>query len=457
MKPKHLSWVLLLLWGCATGSGTAKSPGEEKARPGVAFIEDDYGAALRMAREKRVPIFVDAWALACHPCRSMRATVFTDPALEKYQGRFIWLALNTDLPANEPFLERFPVDTFPTLLVLEPDRETLLTRVLGSLSVSELIAFLERAEHAFQQGHPKEEERIARADALASKGAHAEAVTAYQEALSNLPADAAARAGAVMSLLKSLAEVDRADECARVAAREAGQLPGTSDQARVLYPGIGCAMDLETEEAKPLRARMAEQTTRLIATPAEALTPDLRSALYEALVELRHASGDDAEGVALARKWLAFVEENARNARSAEERSALDAHRMMAAMLLEKPERAIPALEQSEREHPTDYSPPFRLAFLYLRTGQRDQALQASDRALALASGGARGMVLAGRAQILLARGERAQAERMLTDALRDLESAPDGYGTRQQRKALERALNLLLARGGASEGSAAP
>jgi tetratricopeptide (TPR) repeat protein len=387
----------------------------------------------------------------------MRATVFTDPALEKYQGRFIWLALNTDLPANEPFLERFPVDTFPTLLVLEPERETLLTRELGALSVSELIAFLERAEHAFQKGHPAEEARIANADALASKGAHAEAVIAYQEALSKLPADAAPRAGAVVSLLKSLAEVDRADECARVADREARQLPGTSDQARVLYSGAGCAMDLETEEVKPLRSRMAEQTARLIATPAEALTPDLRSALYEALAELRQASGDEEGAVTLARQWLTFIEENARSARNAEERSALDAHRMIAASLLAEPERAIPAIEQSEREHPTDYSPPFRLAFLYLQAGQRDRALQASDRALALASGGARGMVLAGRAQVLLARGERAQAERMLTDALRDLESAPDGYGTRQQRKTLQRTLSFVRARGGASEGSGAP
>jgi hypothetical protein len=30
--------------------------------PALPFIEDDYGRALSLAREKKIPIFVEAWA-----------------------------------------------------------------------------------------------------------------------------------------------------------------------------------------------------------------------------------------------------------------------------------------------------------------------------------------------------------------------------------------------------------
>ncbi|MFY0581916.1 hypothetical protein ACN28S_53410 [Cystobacter fuscus] len=45
--------------------------------------------------------------------------------------------------------------------------------------------------------------------------------------------------------------------------------------------------------------------------------------------------------------------------------------------------RAVPAIEQSERELPNDYNPPARLANLYRRLNRLDDALAASTRALA--------------------------------------------------------------------------
>nr|QKW93658.1 thioredoxin domain-containing protein EC-YbbN [Vitiosangium cumulatum] len=447
MELRHLSWVLLAVWGCATSGAASNHLGEQESQSPVAFIDNDQGAALRAAREKHLPVFVEAWAPWCHACRAMRATVLNDPALKPWSSRFIWLAVDTDNPSNEDFLSRFPVDTWPTLLVLDPERETLVARSLGAVSVPQLVEFLEQAEHAFREGRQEAEAGITRADALAVSGAHAEAIAAYQQALSRLPQDGPLRAGAVVSLLKSLSATDNPDECMRLTARELPHLSRVGDRARVLYVGIGCSLDVETEEAATLRTRLAEETARAIAAPAEALVPDVRSSLYEALIEIRQMSGDEEGTKSLAEQWLTFIEESAGRARGAEERSAFDTHRMMAAMILEQPERAIPALERSERELPTDYNPPARLSELYLQTGQLDPALRASDRALSRVPRATRGTVLASRARILLARGERAQAEQMLTAALQELEGT-DGFGTWRQRLVLQRTLNFIRSSG---------
>jgi len=38
----------------------------------------------------------------------MRAFVFTDKALERYAGQFVWLAIDTENSKNAPFLTKSP-------------------------------------------------------------------------------------------------------------------------------------------------------------------------------------------------------------------------------------------------------------------------------------------------------------------------------------------------------------
>ena len=54
----------------------------------------------------------------------MRATVLRDPALVKMAGRFVWLDIDTEKEGNAGFLEKFPIEVWPTFLVIDPvDRE----------------------------------------------------------------------------------------------------------------------------------------------------------------------------------------------------------------------------------------------------------------------------------------------------------------------------------------------
>ncbi len=440
MRLRYAACLLLALWGCATSRTTAK-PSTTSA---PLFVKDDYEGALRQAREQRLPLFVEAWALWCQSCRDMRATVFTDPALNPHTGRFVWLAIDTDKPGNETFLQRFPIDTWPTLLVLDPERESVIARSLGAQSVPQLLGFLTQAEHTFQQRDGAT--GLALADALALRGSHAEAVTAYQQALARMSPDDPLRATTVVSLLKSLNKQGASDECMKLTVRELSALPRVDDRARLLYVGIGCALDVETAEAATLRTQLAEEALRAIQSPADALPPALRSALYEATCEVRQAAGDEKATRLLAEEWFGFLEANERTARSTEERAALDNHRVMAALMLEAPGRAIPSLEKSERDLPDDYTAPARLALLYLMSGQLDRALGASDRAMARVTGANLGSVIATRARILLAKGERAQAERLVTEALQELERTPAGPGTPQQQRVLRATLDAMRA-----------
>jgi hypothetical protein len=55
MGRRTLPWLLL----AASAALAASAPAPAPVLP---FIEDDYGKALSLARQKKVPIFVEAWA-----------------------------------------------------------------------------------------------------------------------------------------------------------------------------------------------------------------------------------------------------------------------------------------------------------------------------------------------------------------------------------------------------------
>ncbi|WP_408889272.1 thioredoxin family protein [Myxococcus faecalis] len=435
--------ALLLLWGCATSSTTTQRATLPPAPP--VFLEDDWEGALREAKEGGRPLFVEAWAPWCQSCRSLRATVLTSPALGAWAERFVWLTMNTDAQSSLPFLQRYPVDTWPTLLVLEPEHGAVITRSLGAVSEPQLLGLLAQAERTFQRGHGGTE-LLARADELALQGRHAEAAQGYGKALTGLAAEDARRAGTVVSWLKSLSASGSAEECVRVAGRELPGLARADDRTRLLYVGMGCALDADTEEARAARDRFAEEARWGLDAPEDALSPLQRSSLFELACEAYELAGDTAGLRGMTERWWTFLGAQARHARDAEERAALDSHRVMAAALRDRPDEALALLERSARELPGDYNPPARLATLYAMAGRHDEALAASERALALAPRIARGTVLAGHARILLARGEGARAERLLTEALEELDSTPGMPREHLQRRALEHALQRVRA-----------
>lgn len=59
MTTRLRTFPVLFLLASAAAAFVASPPA---ARPVLPFIDDDYGKALSLAREKKLPIFVEAWA-----------------------------------------------------------------------------------------------------------------------------------------------------------------------------------------------------------------------------------------------------------------------------------------------------------------------------------------------------------------------------------------------------------
>ena len=120
--------------------GERRAEGLDKALP---FVADDYAKALAQAREKKLPLLVEAWAPWCHTCRSMKAYVFTDRSLARFAPQFVWLAVDTEKPKNAAVKGRLGVSALPTFYVIDPGDESVVMRWGDGMTVAELARVLD--------------------------------------------------------------------------------------------------------------------------------------------------------------------------------------------------------------------------------------------------------------------------------------------------------------------------
>jgi tetratricopeptide (TPR) repeat protein len=224
----------------------------------------------------------------------------------------------------------------------------------------------------------------------------------------------------VESLVGALAGEHAWGECVQTALHEGASLPHGPSYANVVGYGLACASSSSPSDhidATDIE-RLTVLTQEAIAIPG--LLADDRSGLYESLVA--HLQGhDDAAAKLWAERWLTFLEGEAATATTPAARAVFDPHRVSAALALGHPERALPALEQSERDFPTDYNPPAREAVVLRELRRLDDAEAAGQRALKLVYGPRRIRVLQTLASIRSKRsdvnGQRAALQEALTVA----------------------------------------
>jgi tetratricopeptide (TPR) repeat protein len=379
----------------------------------------------------------------------MRAYVFTDKALARHAGRFVWLELNTDLPKNAVFQEKYPVENWPTFFIIDPREEKALVRFAGSATVAQLEKLFEDGERAWRGGAQGAEGALAKGDALYGAGKPAEAAEAFTQALAQAPPDWSRRGRTLESLLVAHWGAKQYEACARKAFEELPRLPRSPSLANATTIAIGCAASMPPENAQRQEFLKAfdAKGREVMAPPPIDMPADDRSGLYEAMVEGQAELGDEPGAKALAAEWIAFLEGEAAKAPNPDARSVFDSHRMSAAMMLGDPMRAVPALEQSEKDLPGDYNPPARLAVLYRLLGRLDDALAANDRALAKVQGARRLRVLSDRSAILDARGQKDAAVKTVEEAIAYAKSLSEAQVSKRQLEALEKRLAELKAK----------
>jgi thioredoxin-like negative regulator of GroEL len=410
---------LLLLSSCAGSRPTTpRTEATEKATASPPqFIEDDYPRALAEAKAKKLPLFVDAWAPWCHTCLSLRAYVLHHRAMASLSPKFVWLAIDTEKPTNAAFVEKFPLEAWPTLWVVDAQTEKPVLKWVGAATVSELIAILEDLTDA---GGGEPMAAYVRGNRAAAERNTEVAIKEYRASLATAPKGWSKRPRVVEVLSTQLSlSKDRAG-CVEIAETELAAMPAGTSKANVALNGLECALALPEDSAQgKARAAMASEVARIAEDIAVPILADDRSALYEELVTYRKESGDKEGAKKAARSWATFLETEATNAHDASARAVFDSHRLLAYAELGELQKAVPMLLQSEKDFPDDYNPPTRLAWAYMKLGRLDEATATMQRALPKAYGPRKLTVLKIKCDLELAKGDKAAARATLEEAVK--------------------------------------
>ena len=379
----------------------------------------------------------------------MRAYVWTDKALTRHAGRFVWLSLDMEQAKNAAARKQIRIDAFPTLYVVDPSDGHVAIRWLGGASVAQLERLFDDGELAVKGGAkgPAFEALVA-ADRAYGADQFAAACNGYRAALANAPAAWPARNRCIEGLLFAYSQADSNAATLQLADAEWPRTRGTMTGAHVAGSALDAAVGLPDSipQRKDWLARYEAACHEVLIDASLPLVGDDRSGLYFSLEDARDAAADSVGGRALKEQHVAMLEDQAKHATSAEQRAVYDSHRVSLYIALGRAEAAIPMLEQSQRDFPDDYNPPQRLATAYKALKRWPEALAASDRALTHAYGPRQFLVLNTRADIQLGMGDTAAATATLTGALEKAQKMPEGQRSEATIKNLEKRLAGLSA-----------
>ncbi len=128
---KKLFFVLIALF--VSAAAMAQSGG-------VNFRDIDFAAAKRTSASEGKPIFMDAYASWCGPCKNMATNVFTQDAVGKFiNGNFIPVKYDMEKGEGPQLRSDYGVKAYPTFLILDSEGKEL-ARVVGGAPAEEFIA-----------------------------------------------------------------------------------------------------------------------------------------------------------------------------------------------------------------------------------------------------------------------------------------------------------------------------
>jgi tetratricopeptide (TPR) repeat protein len=369
----------------------------------------------------------------------MRAFVFTDKALERYAGRFVWLAVDTENSTNAEFLKKYPISVWPTLLIVDPKKESVALRYAGGATTPQLQKLL---NDALRGTKSKADLALERGDQLANDRKFAEAAAAYEEAIAAAPKNWSRLGRAAESLTFALTQAKQPEQCAARALELYPRVKGTYSAFNVAANGLSCAS--EKPENRATLDALEKDARETLNNSKIPLSADDKSQIYDSLVSARLALMDEEGAHKLREEWASFLEGEAKKGKTPEQRAVFDSHRLNIYMDLKQPERAIPMLTESERELPDDYNPPARLGLVYRTMGRYDEALAAYDRALKKVYGPRKITVLRGKADTYALKGDKESAKRTLEEAIHYAESLPEGQRSDATIASLKKKLETL-------------
>jgi len=398
------------------------------------WLHDDYDAALACARAQNKPLFIDDWAPWCHTCLSMKHTVFLDPGLAPWAERFVWLAIDTDLPRNAAAVGKFPPQVWPTFYVIAPADESVQGRYLGAASLDQFREFLQHGEQGFleSQGAALDEGsplgRVRAGDRALLAGDYQAADVAYTEALAAAPPDWSRRPDVLVSLISARHKAGSHESCVALAEAEIDRTGKSASAADFAQRANACAGKIaDQKRARKLREKLAARLAPVLDDPGAPLAVDDRSDGLRILREIRVALGDTAGARKLAERQRALLDQAWAEAPTPFAAMTYAWPAAEVYVYLGEGQKLLPALEKLEAELPNQYDPPARQAWVHYRTGNLDAALSAASRALDRVYGPRKATVQNLIAEIHAARGDHASEIAARRAVVAIYEALPDG------------------------------
>lgn len=419
-----LSVALLTSHSTSAKPPVARSSVAKKAAPAappvvaappsvLPFVENDFAQARTQAIKSGKLLFVDAWALWCHTCLSMRNFVFPDAQLQPLADKMVYAAIDTEQPSSAAFLSRFPISSWPTFLIVAPGEQgdQVVARWTGAMSAKELSTRLQSVLGQKAQQQPL----LAKAEALAAAGQTQQAVQQYEEALD----EPGSRPRALLGLIQSLRALGQYGRCANLYDQSFLQVGKSALATDFAAYAASCLDKLEdVDKRQKLRRQMRTDLGHLVSDPTADLAVDDRSDAYGTMIELSDALGEPNEGDRLTTQRLALLEKAAAAAATPAISATFDAHRFEGYRRLKRWPVAEEMLLATAKAQPSDYNPPARLARLYYETGRIEQAEAQIELALSHCPGPRRASMFELRASIQNSQNRSRDAIASLTAAI---------------------------------------
>jgi tetratricopeptide (TPR) repeat protein len=268
----------------------------------------------------------------------------------------------------------------------------------------------------------------------------------YQQALDQAPGGWRKYGRTAESLLFALSTTEQYELCTQRALEFLPKLRRTVSGASAATSGLGCAAALDEKHADraKLIAALEKPSREALDDPHLELSADDRSGLYIVLIDARDALEDEEGSKRLEHEWVAHLEKAASEAKTPDQRAVYDSHRLSAYMQVGTPEKAIPMLEQSQRDFPDDYNPPYRLALAYKAMKEWDKGQEMVDQAMAKLYGPRKILGYRLRSDILAAKGDKEGARKTIADAVEYAKSLPQGQRNDRTIASLEKKLSEM-------------
>src|SRR6266404_8449479 len=194
----------------------------------LTFIEDDHPKALATARAAQKLLFIDFWATWCHSCLSMQRFVLSDAGMKPIADALVWSSVETERATNKAAVEKYPVDAWPTFLIVDPDTEAVIGRFLGSGTVQDMRAFVQDGVRAYAaKGKPADPAWAAQreADAARNRGDLKAAADAYGRAVQLSKPDDPQRPERLNLYMSALLKTKDFRTCVQTGLRESRNVP----------------------------------------------------------------------------------------------------------------------------------------------------------------------------------------------------------------------------------------